>query len=856
MQPAVTLGALDSHLISSTTSMNEGCIQGHITNHLLPFNTPNTMNPYFSSDPIRTAFTRMPMNLERHESPNHSAVTTESRLQLSIGEHSTNYRNITPLSTSSPSSSCMSLTSSAATMAAAAAAAAFTAAALATEATVSNYPTYYHHLTEQQSLQQSLQNMQHQQHHHHSLQHHQDQQALQLHDSAQDMLNLATETMTTEEHGLIDTTSSSYMDMYHSAPDAGTEDQDSSDASQIKGQSGPFVLGAVSQCLICGDRATGKHYGAYSCDGCKGFFRRSVRRKHSYTCRQKRMCVVTKDKRNQCRFCRLRKCFRVGMKKSAVQNERDKISNRPMFLDTATSGQSFLDLRQLLLAESKAHCVIEKNYSSTRSNIEGAGPELGSNFAETAETMDTNRLADVADICDSIKTQLIFLIEWAKNLPSFGMLTMNDQIALLQSHAGEMLILGAVWRSMTSCTTNAKPACLSNEEQKARVSTKSGSNRTKWTRTAEADNHRIASCAPVPTLGLDGSGCDQPQQTKVTHPISHNNDPQLILLGNRRIISKNSPQPEIADIAYRILEQLYQPMQDFCLDDSEIACLRAIIFFDPNCANLTEHGRNLIRTCQYQIQTELMHLMNDKLYLPQGRFGALLLLLPELRSITYQMVNKLEIAKQMGLTRLDGLLSEILLSTTAGTVPEIKNIPDIENFHLRSSKNSECKSTPYCDTNLVNSSMGIPFSSTSTHYINQPIPSDVDHKIISSSIQIPQTDNLPSSTEMTTSAAAFQMESMTDSPSAGNASSSNFFLHYGQRNPSGLQIMHLPSNVEGHLLSNFTAVQPDKALTAWNELTGSYYPQQLIDPRRRGTGGMGPEGRSSFFMQGGLKGHL
>lgn len=38
-------------------------------------------------------------------------------------------------------------------------------------------------------------------------------------------------------------------------------------------------------CAICGDRATGKHYGAASCDGCKGFFRRSVRKNHLYTCR-------------------------------------------------------------------------------------------------------------------------------------------------------------------------------------------------------------------------------------------------------------------------------------------------------------------------------------------------------------------------------------------------------------------------------------------------------------------------------------------------------------------------------------------------------------------------------------------
>ena len=54
---------------------------------------------------------------------------------------------------------------------------------------------------------------------------------------------------------------------------------------------GPGVNAALSQtCAICSDRATGKHYGAASCDGCKGFFRRSVRKNHQYTCRY--ACII------------------------------------------------------------------------------------------------------------------------------------------------------------------------------------------------------------------------------------------------------------------------------------------------------------------------------------------------------------------------------------------------------------------------------------------------------------------------------------------------------------------------------------------------------------------------------------
>ena len=43
--------------------------------------------------------------------------------------------------------------------------------------------------------------------------------------------------------------------------------------------------------------------------------RRSVRKNHLYSCRFNRNCVMDKDKRNQCRYCRLRKCFRAGMRK-------------------------------------------------------------------------------------------------------------------------------------------------------------------------------------------------------------------------------------------------------------------------------------------------------------------------------------------------------------------------------------------------------------------------------------------------------------------------------------------------------------------------------------------------------------
>ncbi|XP_011502411.1 PREDICTED: hepatocyte nuclear factor 4-alpha, partial [Ceratosolen solmsi marchali] len=56
--------------------------------------------------------------------------------------------------------------------------------------------------------------------------------------------------------------------------------------------------------------------------------------------------------------------------------------------------------------------------------------------------------ANVSDVCKSMKQQLLILVEWAKYIPAFGELALDDQIALLKANAGEHLFLGVARRSM------------------------------------------------------------------------------------------------------------------------------------------------------------------------------------------------------------------------------------------------------------------------------------------------------------------------------------------------------------------------------------------------------------------------
>ncbi|CAL1274083.1 unnamed protein product [Larinioides sclopetarius] len=70
------------------------------------------------------------------------------------------------------------------------------------------------------------------------------------------------------------------------------------------------------RCVVCGDVSSGKHYGVLACNGCSGFFKRSVRRKLVYRCQAASgQCIVDKAHRNQCQACRLRKCLECGMNK-------------------------------------------------------------------------------------------------------------------------------------------------------------------------------------------------------------------------------------------------------------------------------------------------------------------------------------------------------------------------------------------------------------------------------------------------------------------------------------------------------------------------------------------------------------
>uniref|UniRef100_A0A671MYA1 Retinoic acid receptor gamma-A-like n=1 Tax=Sinocyclocheilus anshuiensis TaxID=1608454 RepID=A0A671MYA1_9TELE len=185
-------------------------------------------------------------------------------------------------------------------------------------------------------------------------------------------------------------------------------------------------------CFVCQDKSSGYHYGVSSCEGCKGFFRRSIQKNMVYTCHRDKNCQINKVTRNRCQYCRLQKCFEVGMSKEAVRNDRNK--KKKDVKDEVVPPESYElsgELEELVNKVSKAHqetfpslCQLGK-YTTNSSSDHRVQLDLGL----------WDKFSELSTKC------IIKIVEFAKRLPGFTTLTIADQITLLKSACLDILML-------------------------------------------------------------------------------------------------------------------------------------------------------------------------------------------------------------------------------------------------------------------------------------------------------------------------------------------------------------------------------------------------------------------------------
>ncbi|XP_060898739.1 probable nuclear hormone receptor HR38 [Labrus mixtus] len=194
------------------------------------------------------------------------------------------------------------------------------------------------------------------------------------------------------------------------------------------------------RCAVCGDNASCQHYGVRTCEGCKGFFKRTVQKKAKYVCLANKDCPVDKRRRNRCQFCRFQKCLVVGMVKEVVRTDslkgrRGRLPSKPKNVAEASSTTPSVNIiASLVRADMDSNPSIgQLDYSKYQETVD--------NLKEKVDS------GDIQQFYDLLTGSLDVIRSWAENIPGFTDFCTEDQELLLESAFVELFILRLAYRS-------------------------------------------------------------------------------------------------------------------------------------------------------------------------------------------------------------------------------------------------------------------------------------------------------------------------------------------------------------------------------------------------------------------------
>ncbi|KAI3420277.1 Nuclear hormone receptor member nhr-49 [Globodera pallida] len=409
-------------------------------------------------------------------------------------------------------------------------------------------------------------------------------------------------------------------------------------------------------CQVCGDKSTGTHYGTVSCNGCKGFFRRTILRNQKFTCRFNKQCVIDRNFRCACRYCRFQKCLSAGMKREAIQFERDAIgsplaakrrrvtvdggadhSPSPISDQTAANGTmgvavmasadgKFLEsppeiyvdiIGTLVEMEQRVNDEMSLRYrtlstgNSTVAETASGGPSAFSPTGVVRAAFSAEELNELS------RTTLLLMVEWAKGIEPFPELSMEDKVILLKNYAPQHLILMPAFRSPDSTRL-----CLFNN-------------------TLLGNNVESSESKPSDTGGGEASlGCS--------------------FAGFKA-----------ANIMPRVLDEIVWPMRQLEMREEEFVCLKALAFLHPEAKGLSLHAQVLVRETRNKILKALYSIIMSSTPIEETptRYGNILLLAPALKALTQLLIENMTLTKFFGLAEVDSLLAEFILDDLSGGGP-------------------------------------------------------------------------------------------------------------------------------------------------------------------------------------------
>uniref|UniRef100_A0A182MU39 Nuclear receptor subfamily 4 group A member 2 n=1 Tax=Anopheles culicifacies TaxID=139723 RepID=A0A182MU39_9DIPT len=206
----------------------------------------------------------------------------------------------------------------------------------------------------------------------------------------------------------------------------------------------PTTQSPSQLCAVCGDTAACQHYGVRTCEGCKGFFKRTVQKGSKYVCLADKACPVDKRRRNRCQFCRFQKCLAVGMVKEVVRTDslkgrRGRLPSKPKSPQESPPSPPV----SMITALVRAHVdttpdLASLDYSQYR--------EPGQNEPIITEA------EKVQQFYNLLTTSVDVIKHFADKLPGYNDLSVEDQELLFQSASLELFVLRLSYRARSDDT--------------------------------------------------------------------------------------------------------------------------------------------------------------------------------------------------------------------------------------------------------------------------------------------------------------------------------------------------------------------------------------------------------------------
>jgi hypothetical protein len=257
-----------------------------------------------------------------------------------------------------------------------------------------------------------------------------------------------------------------------------------------------------SKCHACGDKSTGSHFGGISCESCKAFFRRSVQKNRweEYKCSYKSECKMNTNTRKICQYCRYNMCLSIGMRPKWVLSDDERQqkygSRRKKNKLVAAAAAAAINIKeedenetpesleekfykygveaineQSKMLKNYDQVIINKltyafYYSRQAHDLNLSSIDIKFQQLLRLNTDSAERTTELSKLSKLILANFMVqpvkrVITFAKLLPDFRNLAIDDQMALLRGSTMEIFICSS--QNLFDKTTNSFTNVISRE---------------------------------------------------------------------------------------------------------------------------------------------------------------------------------------------------------------------------------------------------------------------------------------------------------------------------------------------------------------------------------------------------------